>query len=39
MNNHRKAGTNPLTRVRAATSDLSDRDWWFDAPRWQRWGV
>jgi branched-chain amino acid transport system permease protein len=41
MNNHRKTGTNPLTRVRAATSDLSDRvrDWWFDAPRWQRLGV
>jgi branched-chain amino acid transport system permease protein len=42
MSNHRKAGTgNPLTRVRVATSDLSDRvrDWWFDAPHWQRWGV
>jgi hypothetical protein len=42
MNNHRKVSTgNPLTRVRAATSDLSERvrDWWFEAPRWQRWSV
>lgn len=42
MSNHRKASAgNPLTRVRAATSDLSDRvrDWWFNAPRWQRWSV
>src|SRR5688572_25918037 len=42
MNNHRKVSTgNPLTRIRAATSDLPDRvrDWWSLAPRWQRWGV
>jgi branched-chain amino acid transport system permease protein len=32
---------NPLTRVRSALGDLSGgiRDWWADAPRWQRWGV
>jgi branched-chain amino acid transport system permease protein len=43
MNTHRKAGAtgNPLTALRAATGDVSDRvrDWWADAPRWQRWGV
>ncbi|MDT7649353.1 MAG: branched-chain amino acid transport system permease protein [Pseudonocardiales bacterium] len=43
MNTHRKAGAtgNPLTALRAATGDVSDRvrDWWADASRWQRWGI
>jgi branched-chain amino acid transport system permease protein len=42
MSNHRKGSAgNPLVRVRAAASDLSDRvrDWWFEAPGWQRWSV
>jgi branched-chain amino acid transport system permease protein len=43
MNTHRKAGGtgNPLTALRAATGDVSDRvrDWWADASPWQRWGI
>lgn len=32
---------NPLTRVRTALGDTSERvrDWWLDAPGWQRWIV
>jgi branched-chain amino acid transport system permease protein len=42
MSNHGTVSTGSrLTRVRAAASDLPDRirDWWSEAPRWQRWSV